>query len=102
MTVLFGGDARRVRQFVTATRGPLAAESSAAQRLRETLRVFLEEADHAPRTARRLHTHRNTVLRRIVRATQLLGYPPGERRLAVMLALELDRWVRLPARALSE
>jgi DNA-binding PucR family transcriptional regulator len=62
--------------------------------LRETLRVFLEVAENAPRAAERLHTHRNTVLQRVARATELLGYPPGERRLAVELALELRR--RLP------
>ncbi|MFE3798647.1 PucR family transcriptional regulator [Nocardia tengchongensis] len=96
VAALFGGDARRVRQFVTSTLGPLAADSPGAQRLRETLRVFLAEADNAPKTARRLHTHRNTVLQRIARATELLGYSPGERRLTVTLALELDRWVRPP------
>ncbi|MBU3067776.1 helix-turn-helix domain-containing protein [Nocardia sp. NEAU-G5] len=66
------------------------------------MRIYLAEADHAPRTARRLHTHRNTVLQRVARATELLGYPPGERRLTVMLALELDRWVRSPTGAVPE
>ncbi len=84
-------DEGRAREFVQATLGPLAADSPTATRLRETLRVFLEEADHGPRTAARLHTHRNTVLQRVARATELLGHPPGERRLAVALALELRR-----------
>ena len=84
-------DPRRAAEFVAATLGPLAADDPAAARLRETLRVYLEEADNAPRAAARLYTHRNTVLKRIARATELLGYPPRERRLAVELALELRR-----------
>jgi DNA-binding PucR family transcriptional regulator len=61
--------------------------------------VFLDEADNAPRTAERLHTHRNTVLQRVARATELLGRPPGERRLALELALELAH--RIGPRALT-
>jgi DNA-binding PucR family transcriptional regulator len=37
--------------------------------------------------------HRNTVLQRIARATELLGHPPGDRRLAVMTALEIAHFV---------
>ena len=91
VTALAAQDARRASEFVTSTLGPLADETPAAARLRETLRVFLEEAENAPRTAARLHTHRNTVLQRVARATELLGYRPSERRLALELALELRR-----------
>ena len=94
VTALAAQDERRANEFVTATLGPLDEETPAATRLRETLRIFLEEAEHAPRAAARLHTHRNTVLQRVARATELLGYRPGERRLALALALELRR--RLP------
>ena len=91
VTALAAQDERRASDFVTATLGPLADEAPAAARLRETLRIFLEEAENAPRAAARLHTHRNTVLQRVARATELLGYRPGERRLALELALELRR-----------
>jgi DNA-binding PucR family transcriptional regulator len=91
VTALAAHDERRAAEFVAATLGPLAADTPAATRLRETLRVFLDEAENAPRAAARLHTHRNTVLQRVARATELLGYRPGERRLAVELALELRR-----------
>jgi len=91
VTALAAQDERRAAEFVTATLGPLAEDTPTAARLRETLRVFLEEAEHAPRAAARLHTHRNTVLQRVGRATELLGHRPGERRLAVELALELRR-----------
>jgi DNA-binding PucR family transcriptional regulator len=89
VTALTAQDAERAAEFVAATLGPLAAETPSAARLRETLRVFLDEAENAPRAAARLHTHRNTVLQRVARATELLGHRPGERRLAVELALEL-------------
>lgn len=79
----------RAVEFVTGTLGALAADEPNAARLRTTLRVFLDEADNAPRAAARLHTHRNTVLQRVARATELLGHAPGERRLELELALEL-------------
>ena len=99
VTALAAQDERRANEFVTATLGPLAEGTPSATRLRETLRIFLEEAEHGPRAAARLHTHRNTVLQRVARATELLGYRPGERRLALELALELRR--RLPSASLG-
>ncbi|WP_040631007.1 PucR family transcriptional regulator [Smaragdicoccus niigatensis] len=89
VTALAAHDERRAAEFIKATLGPLAADEPNAARLRESLRVFLDEADNAPRAAIRLHTHRNTVLQRIARATELLGHEIGERRLALALALEL-------------
>jgi len=89
VTALAAQDRDRAAEFVAATLGPLAAGTPAAARLRETLRVYLDEAENAPRAAARLPTHRNTVLQRVGRATELLGYRPGERRLALELALEL-------------
>jgi DNA-binding PucR family transcriptional regulator len=97
VTALAAHDPRRAAEFVATTLGPLAEDDPSAARLRETLRVYLEEADNAPHAAARLYTHRNTVLKRIARATELLGYPPGERRLAVELALELRRHLPPPA-----
>jgi DNA-binding PucR family transcriptional regulator len=95
ITALAAHDRQRAADFVTATLGPLAEDTPAAARLRETLRVYLDEADNAPRAATRLHTHRNTVLQRVARAATMLGYEPGERRLALQLALELRRRLRL-------
>jgi DNA-binding PucR family transcriptional regulator len=89
VTALAAHDLARAAEFVAATLGPLAADDADAERLRETLRVFLDEAENAPRAAERLHTHRNTVLQRVARATEVLGRRPGERRLACELALEL-------------
>jgi DNA-binding PucR family transcriptional regulator len=89
VTALAAQDMDRAAEFVSTTLGSLAADTPSAARLRDTLRVYLDEADNAPRAAARLHTHRNTVLQRVARAGELLGYRPGERRLEVRLALEL-------------
>jgi DNA-binding PucR family transcriptional regulator len=89
VTAFAAQDQDRTAEFVATTLGPLAADTAGAARLRQTLRVFLDEAENAPRTAARLHTHRNTVRQRVARATELLGHRPGERRLALALALEL-------------
>jgi DNA-binding PucR family transcriptional regulator len=89
VTAFAAQDQDRAAEFVATTLGPLAADTPTAARLRETLRVFLDEAENAPRTAARLHTHRNTVRQRVARAAELLGHRPGERRLALALALEL-------------
>jgi DNA-binding PucR family transcriptional regulator len=99
ITTLAAGDEDRAADFVRRTLGPLAEDDATANRLRETLRVFLDEAENAPRAAARLHAHRNTVLQRVARATALLGYAPGERRLAVELALELRRRLGPPRSA---
>lgn len=87
------GDEREAARFVAETLGRLAVDDERGARLRHTLRTFLAEADSASAAAARLHTHRNTVLQRVASATELLGYPPGQRRLAVMTALEIAHYV---------
>ena len=99
VTALATENLSRAAEFVVSTLGPLADDNPAADRLRETLRVFLDEAENAPRTATRLHAHRNTVLQRVARATELLGFRPGDRRLALELGLELAH--RLGSRVLT-
>jgi len=90
VAVVASADPARARQFVEATLGPLLDERDA---VRETLRVHLQEQASATRAARRLFTHRNTVLKRVARAEALLPRPWQERSLAVALALELDHWL---------
>jgi DNA-binding PucR family transcriptional regulator len=89
VVALAGQDEDQVVEFVANALGPLAAADATAARLRETLRVYLEEGEHGPRAAARLNTHRNTVLHRVARAEELLGHRVAERRLAIALALEL-------------
>jgi DNA-binding PucR family transcriptional regulator len=85
---LLAGDQQRLHEFIAEALGPLAAPSATAARLRETLRIYLQEADNAAATAVRLNTHRNTVLYRVARARELLGQPLAPRRLAMSVALE--------------
>ncbi|MUL75131.1 CdaR family transcriptional regulator [Mycolicibacterium sp. CBMA 226] len=91
VAALASSDEGSAHDFVLSTLGGLAEDTPLCERLRETLRVYLDMAENAPRASEQLHTHRNTVLQRVARATEILGYPPGERRLAVTLALELRR-----------
>ena len=91
VVALAGRDTAAAKEFVAAVLGDLAGGDASTERLRETARVFLEEGSNAPRAAQRLHLHRNTVLYRVARAEELLSHPMAERRLAVMLALELAR-----------
>ncbi|EHN09741.1 hypothetical protein PAI11_34190 [Patulibacter medicamentivorans] len=83
-------DEERAASFIAATLGDLLAADG---ELRETVRVYLREDSSAPRTATLLHTHRNTILKRIARAERALPQPLAGRGLEVRLALELARWI---------
>ena len=98
VVALAGQDDEQVVEFVGNVLGPLATDDATSARLRETLRIYLEEGEHGPRAAARLNTHRNTVLHRVGRAEELLGHPVADRRLAIALALELVS--RIGSRAL--
>ncbi len=91
VVALAAQDREQAAEFCASVLGALGAPDAATGRLRETVRVFLEEGGNGPRTAQRLHLHRNTVLSRIAKAEELLGHPLSERRLALALALELVR-----------
>jgi DNA-binding PucR family transcriptional regulator len=77
------------RRFVAQQLGDLAAEDKSVARLRETLRVFLEENGSFQNAAARLGVHKNTVAYRIRRAEELLGYGIRERQLELQTALRL-------------
>ena len=70
-----------------AVLGDLAGPGEELERLRETLRVFLEEGENAVAAGQRLFVHRNTVKYRVDRALSLLPGPIGRHRLEVALAL---------------
>jgi DNA-binding PucR family transcriptional regulator len=93
---LFASNQQRLSQFVSETLGPLAAPNTTMARLRETLRIYLQEADNSAATAARLNTHRNTVLHRVARAQELLGRPLNARRLALAVALEAAHHLGTP------
>lgn len=79
--------------WVQEVLGELADEGESRERLRETLRVFLDEGENAISTGERLFVHRNTVRYRVDQALSLLPMPVGENRLEVALALRYLDWV---------
>lgn len=89
MVSLMTHDARAARQFVLSTLGRLASEPVALQR---TLHAFLANGCNTTRTAEALSSHRNTLLRRLERAQELLPIPFADHRIQIAAALELVIW----------
>jgi DNA-binding PucR family transcriptional regulator len=87
-------DEPRAAAFIAETLGSLITANA---ELRETVRVYLQQDSSAPRTALLLHTHRNTILKRIARAEALLPRSLAGNGFEVRLALELLRWRGPPA-----
>ncbi|MCV7105216.1 PucR family transcriptional regulator [Mycolicibacterium chitae] len=86
---LLAGDEEEARRFVARALGELAARTAAAEQLRETLWVFLQEGGSTRRASERLFMHRNTVLYRLQRIEAMLGHSLDERRLDLQVALLL-------------
>lgn len=89
LVCLISQDRDRAQQFVTQTLGKLA---TAGPDLRAAVLTFVNEQCNASRAATRLFTHRNTLLRRISRAEQLLPRPLYENSVHVAVALDVVRW----------
>ncbi len=77
--------------FVEAHLGSLSADDEKSRRLRETLRVLLEERGSPAATAARLQLHRNTVVKRIEKIEDSLNAPIDRGSLNLRVALELAR-----------
>ncbi len=80
-------DLPAARAFVADTLGPLAADDENAERLRETLRVFLATNGSYTAAAELLNLHKNSVQYRITKAEQLCGRPLRAERFDVEFAL---------------
>jgi DNA-binding PucR family transcriptional regulator len=89
LVALLTTDADRAAEFVTST---LGAFESAGSELHQTVRVFVNAQCNASRAAERLFTHRNTLLRRLSRADELLPRPLAESSVNVAVALDVLRW----------
>jgi DNA-binding PucR family transcriptional regulator len=89
LVALLTADPTRVEEFLTATLGDLRHADAAT---RDTVLTYVRELGSAARTAERLYTHRNTVLRRLARAEELLPRPLAEDAVAVAAALDVLRW----------
>lgn len=82
-------DPRVVGEFTAQTLGELA---QADPEVRECMRVWFTEQCNSTATAARLYTHRNTVVRRLTRAAELLPAPLSTNAAAVAAALEVLHW----------
>jgi len=82
-------DMERANLFVNYVLGDLAKASRNTQ---HTLLVYLHEGCCVTRTAERLYAHRNTVLRRLAHAEELLPRPLESNRIQVAVALEILGW----------
>jgi hypothetical protein len=90
---LMSGSIELMRAWVRETLGSLADDNDHNARLRDTLRVFLQENGSYKATAERLTLHKNTVQYRVRKAEESLGRPIGEDRLHVELALLASEWL---------
>jgi DNA-binding PucR family transcriptional regulator len=90
---LMSGSIELLRTWVTETLGALADDDEQNARLRDTLRVFLQENGSYKTTAERLMLHKNTVQYRVRKAEESLGRPISQDRLHIELALLASQWL---------
>jgi len=89
LVALLSQDPGRAEEFVADTLGALA---HAEPELRGVVLTYVREQCNASRAAAALYSHRNTVLRRLARADELLPRPLAEDVVHVATALELLEW----------
>ena len=89
LVTLLTADRENADAFVRRT---LAGLETAGPEITEAVRVFIAAQCNASHAAATLYTHRNTLLRRLARADQLLPRPLSENVLHVGAALEILRW----------
>lgn len=89
LVALITADTDRAAEFVNHTLGDL---EFAGTELQASVRTFVEEQCNASRAATRLFTHRNTLLRRLARADELLPRPLADSTVEVAVALDVLRW----------
>ncbi len=89
LVALLTADPDRATEFVQHTLGGL---ETAGSELQDSVRVFVDEQCNVSRAAARLYTHRNTLLRRLARADELLPCPLSECSVKVAVALDVLRW----------
>jgi DNA-binding PucR family transcriptional regulator len=78
------------KQFISQTLGDLA---SAKPILQQSLHTFLAVGSNATMAAKRLRTHRNTLIKRLARAEELLPRPLTSNAIHVAAALEVLGWM---------
>lgn len=83
-------DAKSIQHYSGHVLGDLAQAPAA---VRQSLHAFLECGCNATEAAKKLHTHRNTLLRRLAKAEEMLPRPLAENRIQVAVALEALYWI---------
>ena len=90
---LMSGSIELLRAWVIETLGALADDDDHNARLRDTLRVFLQENGSYKTTAERLMLHKNTVQYRVRKAEENLQRSIASDRLNIELALLASQWL---------
>jgi DNA-binding PucR family transcriptional regulator len=88
----FCADLKQARAWVGDVLGPLASATDSDERMRETLKEFLQSGSSFKATADELHLHVNSVKYRVQRALERRGKPICDDRLDVEVALLLCHW----------
>jgi DNA-binding PucR family transcriptional regulator len=90
---LMSGSIELLQAWVIETLGTLADDDEQSARLRDTLRIFLQENGSYKTTAERLVLHKNTVQYRVRKAEEGLGRSVSQDRLHIELALLASQWL---------
>ncbi|KZX76649.1 hypothetical protein A3715_12730 [Oleiphilus sp. HI0009] len=83
-------DLDATNNFIRYILGDLARSP---KELRQSLLAYIGASCNASKAADQLHTHRNTLLRRLTKARELLPRPLEENLIQVGAALELSSWL---------
>lgn len=86
LAALLTTDLHKTEEFLNDVLGPLA---TADPEIRHTVSVFVREQFNTTRTAERLFAHRNTIIRRLAKADELLPRPLADNIVPVAAALEI-------------
>lgn len=89
LVALITADPEQADRFIKHTLGDF---ESAGAELHQSVLTFIDEQCNASQAAARLFTHRNTLLRRLARADELLPRPLQSCSVHVAVALEVLRW----------
>ncbi|GAC70534.1 PucR family transcriptional regulator [Gordonia soli] len=89
LVTLLTDDRSAADEFVADTLGELAHGHA---EIAETVRTWIAQQCNTSRTAEQLYTHRNTVIRRLTRADELLPGSVADDFVAIAAALEIRSW----------
>ncbi|MEB3023094.1 PucR family transcriptional regulator [[Mycobacterium] crassicus] len=89
LVALISAEPEQADRFITHTLGDFAFADA---ELQQTVLTFIHQQCNTSRAAEHMYLHRNTLLRRLTRADQLLPTPVVDNSVHVAVALEALRW----------